>query len=166
MHSLYSTNIITSHLVVHPLCSNTTLLRGILHMLLYSCTFLYIECTVFPSCYTFCELAACTASFSLFLFFSTSIFGYFHLKCLTSQYLEHLTSFTVSFLLILTLFFIPHLITLLNNTSNLFLEIGFLFSCSFLFLQLQTRYPNFSQLQHFLLSLSSNSTFSLVRVCC
>ena len=156
-------NITISHLVIYPLFSKAAFLENIPCVLLYSCTFLYKKCASFSPCCVFCGLATCTASLSFFFFLLTSIFGHSHLKCITFQHLKHLTSSTVLFLLILTSSFIPYLITLLNNTSNLFLGIGFPFSSSFLFLQLWTRYPNFSQLQHFLPSLSSNSALSLVR---
>ena len=42
-YPLYFTNITTFHLVVHPLCSNAALLRGIPHVLLYSCAFLLLQ---------------------------------------------------------------------------------------------------------------------------
>ena len=130
----------TSHLVIYSLCSNAVLCRGILYMLLYSYAFLHRGYTSLFPCYAFCGLATHIAFLFYFLFFSTSIFGHFYLKYPTPQYLKHLTSITISFLLILTFSFTPYLITLLNNTSNLFLEISFLFFLSFLFLQLQARY--------------------------
>ena len=80
---LHFTNVITSHLVIYPLCSNTALLRDIPYALLYSCAFLYKKCTGLSSCCAFCRLATHTTSSSLFLFFSTSIFGYSYLKCPT-----------------------------------------------------------------------------------
>ena len=78
LYPSHSTNITTSHLVIHPLCSNAVLLRGILHIPLYSCAFLHKECTSFSSCYTFCGVATCATTFS-YLLFSTSIFGHSHL---------------------------------------------------------------------------------------
>ena len=128
LHPPYSTNVMTSHLVIHSLCSNAMLLGDIPCMPLYSCTFFHKEYAGFSSCCAFCRLATCTAFLSLFLFFLTLIFGHFHLKCPTSQYLKYLTSSTILFLLILTSSLTPYLITLLDNTSNLFLEIGSPFS--------------------------------------
>ena len=127
LHPLYSTNVMTSYLVIHPLCSNAMLFGDIPCMLLYSCTFLHKEYAGFSSCCVFCRLAICTVFSSLFLFLLILIFGHFHLKCPTPQHLKHLTSSTISFLLILTSSLTPYLITLLDNTSNLFLEISSLF---------------------------------------
>jgi len=120
---------------------------------------------VFFFCCILCELTIYAIFLLLFLFFSTLIFGHSYLKYLTPQHLKHLTSSIVLLLLILTFSFTSYFITLLNNTLNLFLEIGFLFSFLFLFLQFWARYPNLSQFQHFLLFFSFNSTFSLVKVC-
>ena len=131
----------------------------------YSCTFSYVECTSLLSCYTFCGLATYTTTTSLLLFLSTSIFGYFHLQCPTPQHLKHFTfSFTLSCHLISTSLLIPHCITQLTNTSNLFLGISFLSSSSTLFLQLWARCLSFLQLKHFLPSFSSSSALSLARV--
>ena len=133
-------------------------------MLLYSCTFLYKECAGLYPCCIFYGLAACATSSSLFLFFSTSIFEYSYLKCLTPQHLKHLTSSTISFLLILTFSLTPHLITLLNNTSNLFWGAVPLFSFPSLFLQFQARCPNPLQLQHSHFFFPSNFALNEVRV--
>jgi len=116
LYPLYSTNVTTSHLVVHPFCSNAMLLRGILCMLLYSYAFLHRKYAGLFPCYTFYRLAACTAFLSLFLFFSILIFGHSYLKCPIPQHLKYLTSSTISFLLILIFSLTLHLITLLNNT--------------------------------------------------
>ena len=126
--------VITSYLVLHPLFSGAALLGGIPCALLYSCTFFHKRCTnLFPCC-TFCGLATCAASSSPLLCFSTSTFRHSYLKCPTSQYLKHLTPSSTSCHLTFTSPFIPHCITLLANTSNLFWGIGFLFSSLFLFL--------------------------------
>ena len=132
-------------------------------MPLYSCTFLYKEYASLSPCCTFCRLTTHATSSSLFLFFSTSMFGHSHLQCPIPQHLKHLTSSTISFLPIFTSSLTLHLITLLNNTSNLFLGISFPFFSFFLFLQLQARCLNFLQLQHSLSLLLSNCTLSEAR---
>ena len=116
-HSLYSTYITTSHLVLHPLSSGTMLFRGIPCIPLYSCAFSYKGCAGLLSCCAFCSLVTCTA-FSSLLLFSTSILGHSHLKCPTFQYLKHLIPSSISCHLTLTSSLTPHCITLLVNTSN------------------------------------------------
>ena len=89
--------------------------------------------------YTFCGATThTTLSLSSFLLFWHS----FH-QCSSSLHLKyHITSSSFLFFFCL-LISTPYLITLLNNTLNLFWETNVLFSFSFLFLQLQARYPNF-----------------------
>ena len=147
-HPPHSTIVTISHLVVYSLSSIVVPLGGIPHVLLYSCTFLYIECTSF--------------SFS-HLLFSTSMFGHFHLQCLTPQHLKPFTSSASCHLIYLSP---PSLlfITLLVSISNLFWDF-LLFSFSFPFLQLQARCPNFLQLQHSLSHLPYDCALNEARAC-
>ena len=152
-------------LITHPLSSKSTPSRGVFYFLQYSCTFSYVECTSFLFYCTFCSLATCTASFSLLFFFSTSIFGYFHLRCPTLQHLKYFTFSVISCLLTFTSSLTLQYITLLAITSNLFWRISFSFFSHFLFLQLQARCPNLLYLQHTLPPFLSISALSLARAC-
>ena len=102
------------------------------------------------------------APFTAFSFFTYKEHS-LHL-CSFFLHLKHSTSTTPTLLIILPSF-ISHCITLLDNTSNLFLEVAPLFSFPFLFLQFWARYPNPLQLQHSCSLFPSNFALNEVRAC-
>ena len=112
------------------------------HLIPFSCAFLLMEHTSSFFGGISYGIATHTTLFLLsFLFLGHSFYRY-----PSSLYLKHcIASFSFLFpscLLIST----SHLITLLDNTSNIFWETDALFPFSFLFLQLQVRCPNFLHL--------------------
>ena len=125
-----------------PLSSKSVPSGGAFYSPQYFYIFFHMGYTGLLSCCAFCGLATHAVSSSLLFFFSTSIFGYFHLGYLIPQHLKHFTSSIISCLLTFTFSSTLHCITLLAVTSNLFWGIGFPFSSCFLFLQLQARCPN------------------------
>ena len=112
---------------------------------------------------TFCGIAIHAALSTPFLstFFHS---GHSLHLCPFSSHLKHSTLLTSSCLLIV-LFSNPHCITLLLNTSNLFLGTTFSFFFPPLFLQFQARCPNLLYLLHSFPLLFSSSSLSLVRAC-
>ena len=137
----------STELFFHPCCTShglamytTSSFSTLLSLFSPSCTFSLMGCTGLLFCYTFCGVATCIAFFILF-HSRHSLY-----LCLSSPYLKHSTSTLFCFLIILS--FILHCITLLDNTSNLFLGAAPLFSFPSLFLQFWARYPNPLQLQH------------------
>ena len=84
--------------------------------------------------------------------------------CPFSPHLKHSTLLT-SFCLLISFSSTPHCITLLDNISNLFLDLITPFSASFLFLQFQARCPNPLQSQHTLFFFSSNFSLNKARAC-
>lgn len=130
-HSLYSTKVTTS-CTPFSLSPITMLLKGMPHTLLYSCAFLYIEYTGLFFCCTFCSLVICIVCFFCFLF-STLIFGHFYFLYPISQHQKYLTSFFSSvYWYLIHLSSLLLLITLLDNTSNLFWEINCPFVTNFI----------------------------------
>ena len=103
----------------------------------YSCAFSH--------CCAFSSVGRATPSHLLFSF-STAMFGHSHLWCPVPLHLKHCTSSTTSCLLTFTSFLRPYLITLLDSTLNLFWRVDLPFSSCSLFLQLQTKCPNFLHL--------------------
>ena len=113
-------------------------------------------------CCAFCGIVTHTTLSTPFL--STFFYsGYFLHLCSSSPYLKHLTFFASCLLIVLSSN--PHYITLLLNTSNLFLGTTFPFSFPPLFLQFWARYPNPLHLLHSFPLLPSSSSPSLVRAC-
>jgi len=153
------------YLPCYPSSLKSAPFGGTFHFSQYSYTFSSIGHASLPCCCAFCGLAICTISFSLFLFFSTSIFKYSYLRYPIPQHLKHLTPSIVFCLLTFTFSLTLYCITLLAITSNLFWGIDFLFSSTLLFLQLWTRCPNLLHPQYTLPSLLSISALSLTRAC-
>ena len=106
-------------------------------------------------------MATCAASPSTHDFFSPFQREHSLHLCPFFPHLKHSTSTISCFLIVLS--FTSHYITLLDNTSNLFWGVVFLFSSSSLFLQFRARCPNFLHPQHILPSLPSISALSLAR---
>ena len=119
------------------------------------CIFSLMGCTSLLSCYAFCGIATCAAFFICFHS------GHSLHLCPPSLHLKHSTSILSYFLIIL--FFISHCITLLDNTSNLFLGAASLFSFPSLFLQFWARCLNPLQLQHSHSFFPSNFALNKVR---
>jgi len=134
---LYTNNIATIFLVIHPLSSRSVSLEGILFSPQYFCIFFYIGHAGLLSFYTFYGPTTCTTC-SLFPFcLFTSIFGHSYLQCPTPQYLKHFTSSTLFCCFTSTLSLTLYCITLVTNISYLFWDFSlFSFSSSFLVLQL------------------------------
>ena len=78
--------------------------------------------------YVFCGLAICAALSSTLPFLTFSHKGHSLYLCSLFPHLKHSTATTSCLFIIL--FFTPHCITLLNNTSNLFWGVVVPFSCS------------------------------------
>ena len=112
-------------------------------------------------CCAFCGIATHTTLSTPFLFTFFHSRHFLHL-CSSSPYLKHLTLFASCLLIVLSSN--PHYITLLLNTSNLFLGMTFPFSFPPLFLQFWARYPNSLHLLHSFPLLPLSSSPSLVRV--
>ena len=102
------------------------------YLILFSCAFLLIEhaSSFFGS--TSCGATTCTTLSLLFFHF----LGHFFHWCPSSLYLKHCIASSFFLSLSCLLISTPHLITLLDNISNLFLGTDVLFPSSFLFLQL------------------------------
>ena len=135
--------------VIHP-NSSSLASSSLFFISQYSCAFFQLGCTgflflVFSHYCTFPSVE-CAAPSHLLFSFSTAMFGHSHLWCPVPLHLKHCTSSTTSCLLTFTFFLRPYLITLLDSTLNLFWRVDLPFSSCSLFLQLQTKCPNFLHL--------------------
>ena len=131
---------------------------ALLNLLSFSCAFPFTGYAGLSLCCAFCGLTTC-ATFSFFIHKGYSLY-----LCPFFPYLKYSTSTTPTLLIVLPSF-TSHCITLLDNTSNLFLRVGPLFFFSFLFLQFRARCLNPLQLQHSHSLFSSNFALNEVRAC-